>query len=353
MIITRYFYREILNSIAALLLVLILIYLSHRFIMFLNEAGKGNLPVEYIAQLLALKVLWALILLIPLTTFLAVLLTLGRLYNDSEMAAMFACGVGIPWILRRVVVLALLLAIPVSAISLFVAPWSRQQEGHIRYEIRQLSDIAGLAAGRFQSFDDGRGVFYIESYNKQHQAMHNVFVSLDRGNKNILLTSEKAYPLLEEESQAHYIVMFNGYRYDLLPGTAQARLTHFDQHAVLINPPPVEQNYDFRAAATHVLLSTDHPKAMAELQSRLSAPLTLLLLAILAVLMSHTAPRQGRYAKIFSAILIYFIYNNLQEVSRKWVEQEILPTWIGIWWVHAAMLLVISALWLRHKKRIH
>ncbi len=348
MLITRYLYRDILTTIAALLLVLIAIYLSHRLILFLAAAGSGGLPVEFIFKLLILKLLWVLIILIPLTFFLAILLSLGRFYADNEITAMYACGIGVPYLLQRSTMLAFFIAIFVAFLSLLVGPWSKQQENIIYEEIRQQAEISAVRAGRFQSFSHGQGVFYIEDMNPESKAMLNVFVALERDDKTILLSSEKAFQLNEGESQGRYIVMFNGHRYDGKPGSAAFTKTAFAQHAVLVNPPPAYQHVHYKARETPDLWQSHDAKARAELQMRLSAPLTVLLLAPLAVMLSHSNPRQGRYAKMFLAIVIYFTYINSLEIAQKWMEQQSVVPWLGLWWVHALLLLIISMMYLRN-----
>ncbi|MCK5877554.1 MAG: LptF/LptG family permease, partial [Candidatus Marithrix sp.] len=90
-------------------------------------------------------------------------------------------------------------------------------------------------------------------------------------------------------------------------------------------------------------------------QWRLSFPLSVILLAILAVPLSHTTPRQGQYSKIVSGILIYLIYNNLLNVAKKWVERGDVSPVIGVWWVHIILILIIISLFNlpKLKKLIH
>ena len=70
----------------------------------------------------------------------------------------------------------------------------------------------------------------------------------------------------------------------------------------------------------------------------------MLLLAVLGVLLARTTPRQGRYAKLFMAILVYIIYMNLMTVARAWVEHSVAPPGLGMWWVHGVVLAVIAVL---------
>ncbi len=350
MIFSRYLYREIITTALALLLIIVLIYLSQRFIQFLAEAGTGQLPLEFVFKLLALKLLWVFVILIPLTFFLAILMSLGRLYSENEIIAMFACGLGTPFLVQKIQHLAIAIAIIVGVLSFILAPWSEAKQEQLRQEIKQQSDISLLTAGRFQSFNQGRGVFYIEHFDKTNASMKNVFVSLERDGKNIVISADRAYLKTEEQTNAKYIVLFDGFRYDVKHGSVEMTETKFSQHAVLIYIEPQPLPNAFKSQNNVDLWNSNQKGAMAELQMRFSAPLSILLLAPLAVLMSHTTPRQGRYSKILIALLIYFIYVNVLEISQKWLERDILPVWLGVWWVHGVLGIGVLTTFLKREK---
>lgn len=351
MIFRRYLYREIITTALALLLIIILIYLSQRFIQFLAEANTGQLPLEYVFKLLALKLLWVFVILIPLTFFLAILISLGRLYSDNEITAMFACGIGIPFLIQKIQYLAIFVAIIVGILSFILGPWSEAKQEKLRQEIKQQSDISLLTAGRFQSFNQGQGVFYIEHFDRKNFLMKNVFVSLERDGKNVLISADRAYLKTEQKTNAKYLVLFDGYRYDIKRGSLEITETKFAQHAVLIFIEPQPLPNAFKSQNTFELWQSHQLGAIAELQMRFSAPLSVLLLSPLAVLMSHTTPREGRYSKIFIALLIYFIYINMLEISQKWLEREILPVWLGVWWVHLVLGIGILMAFLKREQR--
>lgn len=351
LILSRYLYREIITTALALLLIIVLIYLSQRFIQFLAEAGAGQLPLDYVFKLLALKLLWVFVILIPLTFFLAILMSLGRLYSENEITAMFACGLGTPFLIQKIQYLSVFIAFAVGILSFILGPWSESKQEQLRQEIKQQSDVGVLTAGRFQSFNQGRGVFYVEQFDKTNLSMKNVFVSLEHEGKNIIISSDRAYLQTEEQTNAKYIVLFDGYRYDIKHETLEMTETKFAQHAVLIFVEPQPLPNAFKSQNNLDLWQSNQKGAMAELQMRFSAPLSILLLAPLAVLMSHTTPRQGRYSKIMIALLIYFIYINTLEISQKWLERDILPVWLGVWWVHGALGIGILTAFLKRERR--
>ena len=63
-----------------------------------------------------------------------------------------------------------------------------------------------------------------------------------------------------------------------------------------------------------------------------------LVLTLIAVPLSKLRPRQGRYARVGFAIVVYVIYSNLFSASKIWVEKSDVPPAIGVWWVHAVAL---------------
>ncbi|MCP4695538.1 MAG: LPS export ABC transporter permease LptF [Gammaproteobacteria bacterium] len=354
MIITRYLYREITYTLLALTGILLLVFLSNRFIRFLAQASTGDLPSEFIYQLLALKLLAVLGSFLPLAFFLAILLSLGRLYVDNEMAAMGACGVGVPYVLRRIFVLSLGVALATALLTLFLAPWAERQEEKLKAKVESVADIAGIAAGRFKEFSRGKGIFYVKDLAEDRHTMQGIFVALDQPGKKTLLSSEQGRQIIDPETGSRYILMANGHRYDGIPGRADYTITRFEKQTVRIGQQArASRGTEPEALESEVLWNSTRPAYLAELQLRLSAPLAVILLAPLGVLMSHTTPRQGRYAKLFFALLIYFSYANLLQICQKWVEQDFIPVWLGVWWVHGVVLItVLAMLWYRRRHRV-
>ncbi len=344
MIITRHLYREILSTILALLSILVLIYISHRLIRYLTEAASGGLPSEYIYQLLSLKLIGVLTVLVPLAFFLAILLTLGRLYVDNEMTVLSACGVGLPFILNRLMYLSVLIGTFVAICSFILSPWAEQKIEDIRLELRRMPEISGIAAGRFTSFHNG-GTFYVESLSDDQRIMSDIFAAIEKPERSTVVTAKSGYQKADDEGMGRYLVLQQGQRYEGKAGGLDLHLTEFDEHRLLISPQPSQRELDLQAMDNEALWQQGDRAAMAELQMRLAIPLGILLLAPLAVLISHTTPRQGRYARLFVAMLIYFSYNNLLKIAQKWVIEGDMPVWLGLWWVHLILLISVLILW--------
>lgn len=337
MIIDRYIAREILLTLIAVLFVLLAIFMSNRLVRYLADATTGGLSHELVLSMLALKTLSTLTIILPIAFFIAILLAFSRLYKDSEMTAMVACGVNMSWIYRAVMVLALIVAGVVGFIAIQAAPWAEEKIYQISDDFQARPVVSGLAPGRFTG-GGGEGVLYFQRLADDGQSMEQVFIQQQRGAGQIVLVAERGYRHQDDEGRL-LLVFENGHRYEGMPGMADFRIIEFEQHAVRLDPPDVSPSFRRqRALPTAELIGSSDVANIAELQWRISMPISVLLLALLAVPLSRTSPRQGRYAKLFVAILVYLVYNNLMGMANTWIANGVIPPWLGMWWVHVGML---------------
>jgi lipopolysaccharide export system permease protein len=368
LIISRYIAREISQAMAAALTVLLLIYVSNHFVRILGEVDTGHLQANVVVTMLAMRILSSLSILLPLALFLAVLLAFGRFYKDNEAVAMEACGISPRTGLHAVMGFASVIAVLVAVCSLLLVPWSEEQIYQIRDQQQAASVWAGLISGRFVEPRHGPGVIYAERFDARTQSMDNVFIEgLMAGpdHRSVVLVARSGRQQSDPRSGGHFLILNDGYRYEGTPGQPDYRITQFNRHALRLSAPPVSRSSrKHRALGTGDLLRLETPADIAELQWRVAMPISTLLLGLLAVPLSRTKPRQGRYARLFVAILVYFAYSNLLSASQTWVEQGTLPPLVGLWWVHICLAVLIWVLlarqyghgWLLralHLKRVH
>lgn len=348
MIIERYLLKELLATLLAVISVLFLIFVSSWFARLLGQVSAGGIQIDMVFLLLSLKSLDALMILSPLALYLAVLLTFGRLYRDSEMAAMLACGVSPLRLLRLVFWLSAGFALLVATISLYFAPWANAERFALQGRMAAMTGLESVAGGQFRSLANGRLVFYAERLADDGKTMENVFIQGERDGVLNLVVADRAYRVEDEEIGGSYLVLEDGHRYEGNPGSSHFRIIDFKEHGLLIRERETVLTVSKTVAKpTLALLSSDHLKDQAELQWRLSMPISAVLLALLAVYLSKSNPRQGRYAKFFLGILIYVVYSNLLGVGKAWLEKgQVSPT-VGLWWVHGLVLGVLVVLVLR------
>jgi lipopolysaccharide export system permease protein len=342
-ILDRYIIREMLFTLLAVIGVLLVIFVSNRFVRYMAELSGGAVDGATLLAVVGLKTLGAMVIILPLALFMAVLLAFSRLYKDLEMTALMAAGVSLRRIYRPVMMLAAGVAAGVAAISFWLGPWAEERSYQLRDEQQARAEIASAAPGRFVRFSGSRGVFYFRNLSSDGEIMHEVFVRLRRdGGEELILSAERASSSADGLGE-RYMVFENGYRYEGRPGSAEFRIVSFREHSVRMERPEVRPAQRKQKARPTSSLNPADAADVAELQWRISMPLSALVLALLAVPLSRTNPRQGKYAKLFVAVLVYLLYNNLLGMANSWTARGSVPGVVGMWWVH---LLMLAGAWL-------
>ena len=345
MIIERYLFREVLQTCGAVLAVLVLVYGADRFTRFLADAAAGILSAELILHILALKLMEKLPALLPLAFYLAVLLCLGRLHRDSEIVALGAGGVGIWRLATAVLRIAIGFTLAGAVLSLFVSPSMATKRGALIEEAKLKAENQVFVPGRFKEFGGGDQVIYVETVDPDTGRMSDVFVRIRRPHRQYVLVSGSAYQTVRPGDGGRYMVLEDGYRYAGLPGDPSFSVTRFDRHAVRVDARPKDSfARGRRMVETMVLIGSGDTHHVAELQRRISSAVSILLLGMLAVPLARTTPREGRYARLFLAVVVYFIYSNALSIFEHLLERGTLPAWVGVWPVHATTALVVLAL---------
>ncbi len=333
-ILNRYIFRETALTWLAVTGVLLLILLTDQFARVLDDAAGAQLPRDSILAVMGLSSIQYLTILIPVGIFVAIMLSFARMYRDSEMAALMACGIGNVSLYRPIFLLALLLAAVVGWLALEAAPSAQRKVQVIADEARQSADLAMLEAGRFISFGSEQAILYAESVNEDG-TLANVFVQRRRGDKVVVIVAARAGQRNDPALGRKVLIFEDGERYEGVPGSREFQVMKFAEHGIpfeLRESRPGEVRTE--AQTLNELLDSMDPAAVAEVQWRLSVPLTLLVLTLIAVPLSRAPPRQGRYNNLIAGILLYVIYANLLGAAKVWLEQDKIPAWVGLWWVH-------------------
>ncbi|HUT40946.1 MAG TPA: LPS export ABC transporter permease LptF, partial [Gammaproteobacteria bacterium] len=334
----RYLLKEVIYGWLAVTVVLWLVLVSNRLVQYLAEAAEGNIPGSLIFNLLALKMVWYLVLVVPFALALGVVLGLSRLYRDNEMVVMSACGVGPARIYRPLLGLSMIVAVLIAWLSLYVSPTVQGMSDRLKVSAQQQADLTVLGAGRFNDLQGGRVTFYAERLSADRSQMENLFIVVRSASAQArppqLLTAKTARRTLDGATGEDFLVLQDGYRYDGTPGEASYRIMQFSQYGVRIDLPDAADPGELReAVATRRLLASSDPWDIAELQWRLSMPLSVIVLVLLAVPLTRGGPRQGRYGRLVMAVLLFVVYYNLLGTAKVWVGKGAVPPEIGLWWV--------------------
>ena len=334
---------------------LVIVFTGYTFAIKLSEAADGIIPLSVIARLIGLKSLITLEVLLPTALYLSIIAALSRLHRDSEMAAINSAGIGEARILRSVILLSVVIAVVVGAISLIARPWAYRQSYQIEAEARAEFDIRKIEPGKFIELQGSKYVLFAREVDEDKGRLREVFLQSEQGKRVQLIFAEEAFlPPLRAGARRRFEFL-NGYNYLLDRHGSRDTTLKFKQLTVYIPEEKRDTKYRRRAEPTISLYRSDAPKDIAEFQWRLSTPLATLLLSLLAVPLSRSAPRQGRYHSFVFAILVYVGLFNLTGVARTWVEDGKIPSFPGIWWIYLIPLLLfivlMAAPYWTHRKR--
>ena len=340
MILSRYLIGQIVKATLAILSILAALFASYGADRFFGEASQGLLPLTIATQMIRLELLIALEVLIPISLFLAVVLTFGKLNSDSEFVAMSALRVT-PWRVRgSVLAVAAGFAVLVAALSLVARPLAYAQMHAISRHAEGALNVDAIQAGSFYEARQGRLVIYLAQRDGPCAPARGVFIRRRHDGHDEIIHAASAYRLPPDHPggdprillrDAHVVEL--GVSGDMV----SARSMIVDPYRQLHGPPP----YRPVAASIWHLAHSSNPADVAELQWRFSTGISTLLLALMGIPLGQVKPRQGKQEKFGVAVLLYAAYYLALTSARTWVQNGVMPAFPGLWWAPCLLALVV------------
>lgn len=342
MIIDRYLIREVIQPLLIVCITLLVIFITYSLSRFLVDADAGLLQPAEVAWLTVLKALISLDVLLPLSLFLAIMSGLGRLYTDSEIFAMRAGGISELRLLKPLMRLALVVAVVVAVLSGWVRPWAYAQAYNIKAVAEASAATGRIRESRFYTFGKNERTIFINHIADNGTDMDGIFIRTKKNDDLQVITASKGVFSYFARPMFHSLKLIDARVFrKAQEGTDLS--AHFGTFTLWIPvQTPKEPGYKVKSASISDLRQSSDRQDKAEFQWRLSTPISALLLALAAIPLSRSRPRQGRFAKMILALGIYAVYFNLLNVSRSWVEQGSSQY---IWWVPGLLGLLVIALY--------
>ena len=352
MIFHRALLREFASLAGAVFMALFAIALSTRLIRLLGQAAGGQIPTDAVVAFLGFFALGALPVLLSLTMFISVLLTLTRSWRDSEMVIWFTSGLPLTAWLKPVMLFALPQIAVVAALSLFNSPRAAQMAAQYATRLEARDDVSRVNPGVFGETGNKERVYFVESISGDASVVQNVFVSSVQQQKSGVSMSRVGRTETAENGD-RFIVLEDGRRYEGAPGDEQYRVMEFERYAARIETaeskePKVSQ----KSMSTLELIRNPTPGNLGEVLFRVGVPVSAAILVLLAIPMSFVNPRAGRSVNLLFALFTYVVYNNLLSVSQARVAQGRMDFGIGLWLVHAAMIALLVFMFARRMQLI-
>jgi lipopolysaccharide export system permease protein len=327
--------------------VLLGIVVVSQLIRFLTEAVSGLLAVDGVLALLGFSAMNYLPVLLSISLFISILLTLSRCYRDSEMVVWFSSGIGLTRWIRPVLWYAVPLVGVIALLSMVLSPWALRKAEEFKSKLESRDDVTAATPGMFRESKQTGRVYFIENVSPGSKRVGNIFVQSEQNGKIGTMAAQQGMQETLPNGD-RFLVLLNGTRYEGTPGQRDYRIVEFERYAMRIDDLPVKQaEPQTRSMSTLELWRSRTSWNISELEWRLGLPISAAVLALLAIPLGYVNPRAGRSFNLILAIVLYMLYNNMISVTNTWVGQGKLSPAIGLWGIHAVMLTIVVLMFFR------
>lgn len=347
MIFQRALLREFGNLALAVFSALFAITLTTQLVRLLGQAAVGNILSEAVVALLAFSALNYLPVLLSLTLFITVLMTLSRSYRESEMVIWFSSGLSLLAWIRPVLLFAAPLVALTAVLSLFLSPWAIGKAEEYRHQMKVRDEVSRVAPGVFLEAPAADRVFFVEEIAGDQTKVQNVFIAQMKEGRLGITVSRRGYREMAENGD-RLVVLLDGRRYEGIPGNLDFKVMNFERYAMKIETQETRaEETSTKAMSTFGLILAPSNPHLAELLWRMGLPIGAFVLALLAIPLSFVNPRASRSVNLLFALFTYMVYANVLSIVQAWVSQGRIGFNIGWWVVHAGMLIVLALLFFR------
>ena len=331
---------------------LLAIMVVTQVVRLLGQAAGGQLAPDAVLAMLGFGLLNYLSIVFSLTLFVAVLFTMSRAYRDSEMVVWLTSGISMFSFLRPVLYFAIPIAAVVGMLSIYLSPWAIRKGAEYQARIESRSDVTQITPGVFIESKRADRVFFVDSMSGDDKTISNLFVQSMQNGKLGVMVAERGHQEIARNGDK-FLVLERGRRYEGTPGLADYKVVDFETYSMRI------ESKGSRASAKTAkaldlgdLLASPTPENMAELHWRIGLPVSVIVLAILAIPLGYVNPRASRSANLVLAILLYMVYSNMLSIAEAWVVQGKLSPVVGLWPIHIAVLAIALLLMLTRSESL-
>lgn len=339
--------REFTSIAVSVVSILIAIIVTHQLITFLGRAASGAVEPEAVVALIGFALIAYLPVLLALSLFIAVLVTLSRSYRESEMAVWFSSGLSIVAWVKPVLKFSVPIALLTALLSTVLTPWAFRESAEYQRILRNKDDVARISPGSFIEARGTNRVFFVDNTSSETGAVNNVFVQYNQNNRFGVIVAEKGTTEVAENGDK-FLVLANGRRYEGTPGALDFRIVDFVTQKLRIETKEASADApNNKQLSTLALLAEPTPERLAELHWRLALPVAAIVLSLMAIPLSFVNPRSGTSFNGVFAIVIFFLYYNTLSIFQGWTAQGRIPEWIGLTPVHFGMVLILALLFIK------
>ena len=357
--IAKYFMRNVLTLLFAVFIVIGLIVFGNQLVLVVKDSLEAGIPLEDLIPVVGFNMLRDIPLILSLSLFLAIIIAVNRLYKSSEAIVMNSMGVGDKSFMLFVQPIVIVIFLIILYLTNAVIPWSKAQKDQIIERTENASEFSFIKEGEFQEFKDGNIVFYASKVNlidgSDNQEMEDIFIRTYGKDEQTITLASKAQKYTDIDKNV-YLRLIDGKRYYGFPSDKNQKVLNFDLYDLLIidgdkvNSSNSEYG-DIDTKSTIDLIRHGGVRELSEVQWRLSQPISVVILSLLAILLGKSSPRGGKNVGLLFGVVLFILHNNAIILTKSSIERGEMPLFFGLWWVHLILLLFIVFFYLyRHRK---
>ena len=352
-LISKYLIRNLIIFFSAITFIIALIVFGNQFVLTVQESVQHGIPIQELMPLVGFNMLRDIPIILTLSLFLSIIISISQLYKNSEAVVMNSIGIGDKSFISSIQPIIVFSFIIVFILSIFAVPWAKQQKNIAEDKTLNASEFSFITEGKFETFKNGDIVFYasesenIDAANEQN--MEEIFIyAIDNENPIIVLAS-KATKYVDNISKSIYLRLKDGVRYQGLPGSNNINILDFELYDLEIVSGDVQKSIsdfsEIEEKSTFELIKEGGPLANAEVQWRFSQPISILILSVLGVYLGRSSPRTGKGINILIGLVFFMLYTNGLLIAKTSIENNELNPFIGLWSIHiliAIFLIIFS-----------
>ena len=346
-IISRYLLKNLVVFFVSIFFIIGLIVFGNQFVLTVQESLEHGIPFRELIPIVGFNMLRDVPVILSLSLFLAIIISISQLYKNSEAVIMNSFGIddkSFIYYLQPVIILSFVL---VFILTIYTVPWAKKQKSYAEDETVNASEFSFITEGRFESFKNGEITFYASESsladNEGEQNMEEIFIYIASKDSPIIVLATEATKYTDLSSESIYLRLKNGIRYEGLPGDLNVNILDFDLYDLEIVSGEVQKSLsnfsEIEEISSIDLISAGGLLENAEMQWRFSQPLSILILSVIGVFLGKTSPRTGKGINLLLGIVIFMIYNNGLLVAKTSIESGELPPIIGLWSIHLIFIL--------------
>jgi len=351
--IARYIRRNLVTLFFAIFFIIGLFVFGNRIVLTAQESFEQGIPFQELIPLISFNMIRDVTLIITLSFFLAIILSISQLYKNSEAIVMNSMGLSDKHFIVFIQPTVLLTFIIITFLTIYAVPWAKQQKNIVEEETKNASEFSFITEGEFEEFKQGDIVFYASESKTLdtvgEQNMEEIFIYSFNEKKPMIVLASEARKYIDPRTNSTYLRLKDGIRYQGIPSDENISILNFDLYDLEIVSGELQKSLaiytKIEGKSTVDLIKAGGSYANAELQWRLSQPITVLILSFFGIFLGKTSPRGGKGVNLLIGIIVFMLYNNGLLVAKRAIELGQINLLTGFLGVHLLVLMLLILLY--------